>query len=60
MNETSQTISSGGYGSAVQMAGVHALEDRDAPVRAEPGMQLAVPDVERDPRARPRAGAGSR
>ena len=48
MNETSQTISSGAVRQRVQMAGVHALEDRDAAVRAEPGMQLAVPDVERD------------
>ena len=48
MNETSQTTSSGANGSAVSVPGVRALQHGHARVVAQPRVQLAVADVDRD------------
>ena len=48
MNETSQVISAGANGSSVSVRALRALEHRHARVAAEPRVQLAVADVERD------------
>ena len=50
MNETSTTIRSGANGQLARLerAGVAALEHRHARVLAEPPVELAVGDVERD------------
>ena len=48
MNETSQTIDGGRKRQARHVPGVDALEHRDAVVRAQSRMKLAVADVERD------------
>ena len=48
MNETSQVTRSGANGSSVELAGVRALEHGHARVVAQPLVELAVADVERD------------
>ena len=64
MNETSiVTMSNARVGGQIlgrQMARVHAFEDDDARVGAQPPVELAVADVERDDARARRAAAARR
>ena len=59
MNETSQTTISGGNGRLVTLRAFTRSSTVTAVVRAQPGMELAVADVERDHAGGAVPGAGS-